>query len=90
MPRPADLSSINPVLLSQVESLRQEGLDIEMISQIIDHPYGWVIAVAQSLELSRYERSSDPVMKALLDLYRYGLIHMGGFHNGQIIWLKSH
>ena len=70
----------------RIEALISEGLSCAEIGRIVGTPRERVVAVAQQLELERYEQSGNPVQEALLNLYRLGEIRMDGFRNGQIVW----
>jgi hypothetical protein len=37
-------------------------------------------------ELAQYAHSGNPTQQALLDLYRKGLVRIGGVRDGQIVW----
>ena len=70
----------------RIEALISEGLSCTEIGRIVGAPRERVAAVAQQLELERYEQSGNPVQQALLELYRLGEIRIDGFRNGQIVW----
>ena len=70
----------------RIEALISEGLSCTEIGRIVGTPRERVVAVAQQLELERYEQSGNPVQRALLELYRLGEIRIDGFRNGQIVW----
>ena len=70
----------------RIEALISEGLSCTEIGRIVGTPRERVVAVAQQLELERYEQSGNPVQQALLELYRLGEIRIDGFRNGQIVW----
>ena len=70
----------------RIEALISEGLCCTEIGRIVGSTRERVAAVAQQLELDRYERSDNPIQQALLELYRTGEIRMGGFRDGQIVW----